>query len=144
MYTYLIEILRLRIIVGITGFLPRYNVGMEKPSSWSTPVGRVRAVGFIEGISALILFFIAMPLKYLSGIPDTGKTTVFWVGLVHGILFLSYATVTFIAWGKGHLTAKLVGLAAIASIVPFGPFVIDRRLQQHEEATRQDTAPESW
>ena len=96
---------------------------------WESPVGRVRAVGFIEGVSALILFFIAMPLKYLSGIPETGKSVVFWVGLIHGILFISYAAVTFIAWGKGHLTGKLVGLAAIASIVPFGPFVIDRRLK---------------
>jgi integral membrane protein len=103
-------------------------------SSWRTPVGRVRAVGFIEGISALVLFFIAMPLKYLSGIPETGTTIVFWVGLIHGILFLTYAAVTFISWGKGHLTAKLVGLAASAAIVPFGPFVIDRKLKAHEEA----------
>jgi integral membrane protein len=106
--------------------------------NWNTAVGRVRAVGFVEGTSALILFFIAMPLKYLSGMPDTGKSVVFWVGLIHGILFISYATVTFIAWGKGRLTAKLVGLAALASIVPFGPFVIDRRLKVYEEQTARD------
>jgi integral membrane protein len=108
---------------------------------FQSPVHRVRTVGFIEGTSALILFFISMPLKYLSGIPDTGKAVVFWVGLIHGILFISYATVTFIAWGRGALTAKLVGLAAIASIVPFGPFVIDRRLKEYDQPTRQDTTP---
>jgi integral membrane protein len=116
---------------------------MDNQSRWSHPVGRVRAVGFIEGISALILFFVAMPLKYLSGIPDTGKTVVFWVGLAHGILFVSYATVTFIAWGQGRLTAKLVGLAAIASIVPFGPFVIDRKLKALE-APAQDAPDQQW
>ena len=111
---------------------------------FSTPVGRVRTVGAIEGTSALILFFVAMPLKYLSGMPEIGKPVVFWVGLIHGLLFISYATVTFIAWGKGCLTARLVGLAAVASIVPFGPFVIDRRLKTYEDASQQDAAKEAW
>lgn len=111
---------------------------------FSTPVSRVRTVGTIEGTSALILFFIAMPLKYLSGMPEIGKPAVFWVGLIHGLLFITYATVTFIAWGKGCLTAKLVGLAAIASIVPFGPFAIDQRLKAHEDASQQDVTKEAW
>ena len=104
----------------------------------SNPVGLVRMVGTIEGTSALILFFIAMPLKYIAKIPE-GEAIVFWVGLVHGILFTIYAAVTFIAWGKGAITAKLVGLAAIASIVPFGPFVIDRKLKAVEAVP--DTTP---
>ncbi len=98
---------------------------------FKTPVGWVRGVGTIEGVSALILFFIAMPLKYIAEIPE-GKAVVYWVGLIHGILFITYAAVTFIAWGKGHLTAKLVGLAALASIIPFGPFIIDRKLKAIE------------
>jgi hypothetical protein len=40
--------------------------------------------------------------------------------------------VTLWAWLRGHLSANLVGLAAIASIVPFGPFVIDRKLKAVE------------
>ncbi|MCI0705132.1 MAG: DUF3817 domain-containing protein [Planctomycetia bacterium] len=87
----------------------------------------------IEGVSALILFFVAMPMKYLSGVPDVGKQVVFWVGLVHGLLFIAYATVTFVAWGQGHLLRKHVGMAAIASIIPFGPFVIDRKLKAVEQ-----------
>ena len=119
-------------------------LNVEDERVLESPVGRVRAVGFIEGISALILFFVAMPLKYLSGMPDTGKPVVFWVGLIRGILFISYAAVTLIAWSKGHLTARLVGLAAVASIVPFGPFVIDRRLKAYEESSRRDTPDEAW
>ncbi|MDY3557118.1 DUF3817 domain-containing protein [Gemmata sp. JC717] len=64
-----------------------------------TPVGRVRAAGLVEGVSALILFFIAMPLKYLSGMPELGKEVVYWVGAAHGALFMGYAGVTFVAWG---------------------------------------------
>ena len=107
---------------------------------FSTPVGRVRAVGMTEGVSFLVLLFIAMPLKYLSDVPELGKQVVFWVGLVHGVLFIAYATVTFVAWGQGHLTRKLVGLAAIASILPFGPFVLDRKLK----AVEQPQPETSW
>jgi integral membrane protein len=109
-----------------------------------TPVGRVRAVGFVEGVSALVLFFVAMPLKYLSGMPETGKSVVFWVGSIHGGLFVLYAAVTLWAWRTGHLTSRLVGLAALASIVPFGPFVIDRRLKVHEDLSRRDEPGEAW
>ena len=99
---------------------------------FQNPVGRVRVVGMFEGTSLLLLMFVAMPLKYLSGVPDLGKEVVFWVGLIHGILFIGYATVTFVAWGQGAMRAKLVGLAALASLLPFGPFVLDRKLKALE------------
>ena len=102
----------------------------------STPVGRVRLAGLVEGVSALVLFFAAMPLKYLpapgSDLAAVGKQAVFWVGSVHGGLFVLYALITFVAWGRGALTARLVGYAAAASIVPFGPFVLDGVLKRHE------------
>jgi integral membrane protein len=87
----------------------------------------------LEGISFLVLLCGAMPIKYLSAYPEVGKDVVFWVGLGHGVLFISYATVTFVAWGKGALTAKLVGLAALASLLPFGPFVLDRKLKNVDQ-----------
>ena len=110
----------------------------------STPVGRVRVAGLVEGVSALILFFVAMPLKYAppagSETALLGKQVVFWVGAVHGGLFIAYALITFVAWGQGALRFKHVAMAAGASIVPFGPFVIDRVLKRHEERTKPDTA----
>ena len=91
-------------------------------------VGRVRLAGLIEAISFLILLLVAMPLKYLGGKPEA----VLVVGWVHGVLFITYATVTFTAWGGGHITSRMVGMAAIASLVPCGPFFIDRRLKAVE------------
>jgi len=105
---------------------------------FKSPVGWVRGVGFIEGVSALILFFGAMPLKYLvawpliEGQPTFGDNAVYWVGAVHGGLFVAYALVTFSVWGAGHLPSKLLGLAAVASIIPFGPFVLDHKLKAIE------------
>ena len=106
----------------------------------STPVGRVRAAGLVEGTSALVLFFVAMPLKYLSGMPELGKQVVFYVGAVHGGLFVLYALVTLAAWARGALAFKLVCMAAVASVVPFGPFVIDRVMRRREARERTDTA----
>ena len=37
------------------------------PASPATPVGRFRIVAFWEGISYLLLLFVAMPLKYGFG-----------------------------------------------------------------------------
>jgi integral membrane protein len=111
---------------------------MKVHPMWRDPVGRVRGVGMVEGTSALLLFFGAMPLKYvpalqqLSGQPELGVKAVFWVGLVHGLLFITYAAVAFYANARGYLPRKLLGYAAVASIVPFGPFVIDRRLKKVE------------
>jgi integral membrane protein len=102
----------------------------------NSAVGRVRLAGMVEGTSFLLLLFIAMPLKYLAHIPEP----VLAVGWVHGVLFIIYAAVTFIAWGGGHITARMVGMAAVASLVPFGPFVIDRRMKVAERF--DETRPE--
>jgi integral membrane protein len=96
----------------------------------NSAVGRVRLAGSIEAVSFLILLFVAMPLKHLAGKPEV----VLYVGWAHGVLFILYAAVTFIAWGGGHLTSKHVRMAAIASLLPFGPFFIDRRLKALEKA----------
>ncbi|MFM8272344.1 MAG: DUF3817 domain-containing protein [Gemmata sp.] len=107
----------------------------------STPVGRVRAAGLLEGVSALLLFFVAMPLKYLSDVPDLGTRAVFYVGAVHGGLFVLYALVALVAWGQKALTFRLVAYAALASVIPAGPFVIDRVLKRHEQRAAPDTPP---
>jgi integral membrane protein len=96
----------------------------------NSSVGRVRLAGLIEAVSFLILLFVAMPLKYLADQPEAVR----YVGWAHGVLFITYATVTFIAWGSGHLTSRMVGMAAIASLLPFGPFVIDKRLKTVEKS----------
>lgn len=113
-----------------------------------TPVGRVRAAGLVEGVSALILFFVAMPLKYVppagSDLAAIGKQVVWWVGAIHGGLFILYALITFTAWGQGALRFKHVAMAAAASIIPFGPFVVDGVLKRHEEESKPAAPEKAW
>ncbi|NNE36551.1 MAG: DUF3817 domain-containing protein [Rhodothermales bacterium] len=87
---------------------------------------KLRLLGTIEGVSTLLLFGIAMPLKYLAGKPEA--VTV--VGSVHGVLFLALV-VTFVVGMKRVPIPPLLTAAGIAgAVVPFGPFVVDRWLRR--------------
>lgn len=93
-----------------------------------TWVGRVRVVGMMEGISFLLLMGVAMPLKYGAGMP----AAVQWTGWIHGILFILYGLVVLMALVNGRLSFGKAALAFVASLVPFGPFLLDRRLAADE------------
>jgi integral membrane protein len=84
----------------------------------------LRLVGKIEGVSFLILLGVAMPLKYAAGLPIAVKI----VGWAHGVLFIVFLLVL---WGARRAAKLPIGLSAqvfLAALLPFGPFVIDRRL----------------
>jgi integral membrane protein len=83
-----------------------------------------RILGYIEGISLLLLLFFAMPLKYLADVPEAVSI----VGMTHGVLFTAYALLALLlleelGWGY----AKLLFALLVASI-PFGPFIFERQL----------------
>jgi integral membrane protein len=95
----------------------------------NTPLRRLRFIGFIEGISYLVLLGIAMPLKYLAGLPLAVRV----VGSVHGFLFvLFFLAVAEVTIRRPWWSAAFWLKAVVASIVPFGTFVFDRWLQQVE------------
>lgn len=95
----------------------------------STPIGRLRVVGLLEGASFLALLGIAMPLKYLAGLPMAVKV----VGWVHGLLFILFVVALAQAAldHRWHWTRVLGAL--VAAVVPFGPFVLDARLRREAE-----------
>lgn len=88
----------------------------------------LRVVGLLEGLSFLLLLFIAMPMKYMFDNPILVK----YVGMGHGVLFILFLIVLFAVCEKQKwsITIFLMGLAA--SILPFGPFVFDRKLKRFE------------
>lgn len=85
----------------------------------------LRVLSIVEGISTLLLFFIAMPLKYAAGMP----MAVTIVGSIHGALF----TFLVIAFVLGHqlvpLPARLAWLGVGAAVIPFGPFLLEPKLK---------------
>jgi len=86
----------------------------------------------LEGSSYLALLLIAMPLKYIYDMPGAVKV----IGMLHGILFLIYVfAATWLAIQYKWPRSFLVG-AYIASVLPFGPFVFDRKLLSQESGSR--------
>lgn len=96
-------------------------------------VARLRLVGVLEGISFLLLLFVAMPLKYLAGMPMAVRIT----GMAHGLLFCAFVYVLFSTATERDWPLKKSALAFVAAFLPFGPFVLDRKLAA-EEARRSE------
>lgn len=101
------------------------------PVSISTlrTIAWLRYVAMAEGVSFLLLLFVAMPLKYMADWPWGVR----YVGMAHGVLFLALLVMLVIALCKTKLTIPWAAAIFIASLLPFGPFVLDRRLKQFED-----------
>ncbi|HEY0007502.1 MAG TPA: DUF3817 domain-containing protein [Tepidisphaeraceae bacterium] len=93
------------------------------------PVAVLRVVGLLEGLSFIVLVFIAMPLKYLAEQPAAVKI----VGLVHGVLFVVVVGVLTWTWIAAQWPARRAALALAASLIPGGPIFIDRRMVCYAE-----------
>lgn len=91
-----------------------------------TPLARLRTVGIAEGVSYLLLLGIAMPLKYLAGYPLAVEV----VGWVHGLLFMLYVAAVAEVMINRNWSLTETAVALVASVVPFGPFLLDRRLKR--------------
>ena len=80
-------------------------------------------VSIAEGVSLLLLFGIAMPLKYILHKPFMVEI----VGMAHGILFVIY--VLFACIYKFKLNWKTLDffIVLIASVIPFGTFYIEKK-----------------
>jgi len=95
-----------------------------------TPIGRLRAIALIEGISFLVLLGIAMPLKYFFDMP----MAVTIVGGLHGLLFVLYvASVAEVKFAK-HKSIAWGVYAFILSLIPFGTFLLDAQLRRESTA----------
>ena len=84
-----------------------------------------RKVAVIEGISAVILFFIAMPLKYWGDMPQAVK----YIGWLHGILFIGYCYLLAACWITYKWKFSRVVVFFLASFIPFAPFFVERKLR---------------
>ncbi|MDO6389218.1 DUF3817 domain-containing protein [Pontibacter sp. BT731] len=98
-----------------------------------TPISRLRTIGIYEGISYLLLLGIAMPIKYMAGIPEVVKYT----GWAHGLLFVLYMMSVLEVTLTHNWSIKKVAAAVVASLLPFGPFILDKKLLKEEENRKE-------
>lgn len=92
-------------------------------------VGELRAlrlITFLEGVSYLLLLFVAMPLKYAFDMPMAVRIA----GGVHGLLFVSFALALYQARVDGRWsTVRALQLLAV-SLIPGSLFWLDRRMRE--------------
>jgi integral membrane protein len=91
----------------------------------NTNIGRLRLISFLEGISLLLLLFIAMPLKYIFDLPM--MTAI--IGALHGGLFLIFGLIALYVslteeWNFWKTTWKVL----LSCIIPFGTFYVDAKI----------------
>lgn len=91
---------------------------------FKTKIGRLRIIAFLEGISLLVLIFIAMPMKHYYNNESLSKL----LGPIHGAIFLLFLFNTLSVgveqnWKFKTTTWKII----LACFIPFGTFYIDNR-----------------
>ena len=84
-------------------------------------------IALAEGLS-FILLLMAMPLKYFYGHPEFVK----YIGWIHGVLFILYVIFLInVKFSRSWSYGKSI-LAFMASLIPFGTFVLDISLRKEE------------
>ena len=84
----------------------------------------LRLSALLEGISFILLLFIAMPIKYMAGIPEFVK----YIGWAHGILFVWYVISVMMARSEYNFNLKQTAIALAGSVLPFGTFYVDKKV----------------
>lgn len=80
--------------------------------------------GALEAISYLLLFFVAMPLKYFWHMPIFVR----WVGSFHGLFFVLFCLAAVWVGLRHRWPVRLIGWALFSSLWPFGPFIFEKKM----------------
>lgn len=95
---------------------------------FTTSLGRLRLITFLEGITLLGMVFVTIPIRLYYGIDTYSKI----LGQVHGALFVLFVVSTLLFayennWKFKERTLKVL----LASVIPFGTFYIDHKILKH-------------
>ena len=82
-----------------------------------------RVVAFLEGVSYILLLFIAVPIKYWGGDEQWVKL----LGMPHGVLFVGYILMAILLKGEQNWNSIEFITILICSILPFGTFYVDKK-----------------
>jgi len=81
-----------------------------------------KIIALLEGISYILLLFVAVPIKYLADDPQYVKL----LGMPHGLLFVAYIILAVILGSKLKWNGKTLLIVLAASVIPLGTFYVDR------------------
>ena len=84
-----------------------------------------RKLSVVEGLSLIVLLFIAMPAKYHFGYVDN----IWQVGMTHGILWLIYFIASLVVSHQNKWSVMFWLVVLFSSVIPFACFFLDRKLK---------------
>lgn len=82
-----------------------------------------RVLALLEGLSYILLLFIATPIKYLKDDPQYVKL----LGMPHGLLFVAYVAIAVLISKNLKWTSKTLAIVLVAAVIPFGTFYVDKK-----------------
>jgi len=88
-----------------------------------------------EAISTVILFFVAMPLKYFADVPEAVRLA----GSIHGFLVVIFVILLIMCWQTYNWTFGRVVKYLVLSVIPIVSFWIERDLKR--EIQQQKKTP---
>nr|WP_202516736.1 DUF3817 domain-containing protein [Streptomyces sp. SID685] len=90
----------------------------------------MRLISVPEGISWIVLAACTI-IKYTV---DSGVNVAPVMGPIHGVLFILYVLFWADAWNRTKWNKGKAGLYIAYSVIPFGGFIIERKLRREAEA----------
>ena len=89
----------------------------------------LRVISYLEGISYILLLFIAVPIKYYANDPSLVKL----LGMPHGLLFVAYVILSLVSSKEYRWNSKKTLVVLISSVIPFGTFYVDYKYLKTDE-----------
>ncbi|APY07104.1 hypothetical protein BWZ20_01755 [Winogradskyella sp. J14-2] len=89
-----------------------------------------RIVALLEGVSYILLLFLATPLKYFANDPKYVKI----LGMPHGLLFIAYVVMAVLMSKNMKWNSRTLWIILLAAIIPFGTFYIDKKYLKTKNA----------
>ena len=89
----------------------------------------LRVISYLEGISYILLLFIAVPIKYYANDPSIVKL----LGMPHGLLFVAYVILSLVSSKEYRWNSKKTLIVLISSVIPFGTFYVDYKYLKTDE-----------
>lgn len=79
-----------------------------------------------EAISTVLLFFVAMPLKYVGDIPEAVRVA----GSIHGFLVVLFVIFLIMCWNEYKWNFGRVAKYFIISLIPIVSFWVEKDLKK--------------
>ncbi|WP_140937462.1 DUF3817 domain-containing protein [Sphingobacterium lumbrici] len=93
-----------------------------------------RQIALWEAISTVILFFVAMPLKYFADVPEAVRIA----GSIHGFLVVIFVILLLACWQMYHWKLSKVLIYFAVSLIPIVSFWVEKDLKKVIEGKKSN------